>query len=175
MNLKKIPVGEKAPEEFNVVIEIPKGSRVKYEVDEDGLLRVNRILYHSMFYPIEYGFIPSTKYFDGDPVDVCLLITEPLQPGCVIKARPIGVLKMSDEEGLDNKVIVVPATKIDPRYSDINDLHDLHEHTLKEIELFFMDYKKLEGDKYKKVKVEGFEGKEAAKKLVLKAMEMHKE
>lgn len=174
MNLKTMSPGEKVPDEFIMVIEIPKGSSIKYEITEEGAIAVDRILYHSMFYPIEYGFIPSTKYLDGDPVDVCLLMTYTTMPGTVIKARPIGMLKMRDEAGIDNKIIAVPIKKVDPRFADVNDISDLPEHTLKEIELFFADYKKLEGEKYKSVKVEGFEGKESAKKIILESIKAYK-
>jgi len=128
-----------------------------------------------MFYPFEYGFIPQTASEDGDSLDVILLTTFPTFSGCVIKARPIGILLMKDEEGTDNKIIAVPSEKVDPRFKEVQDIDNLNEHQKKEIKNFFEDYKKLETEKYKYVKVEGFEKKEKAKEIIKKAIEKYRE
>ncbi|MFH1656925.1 MAG: inorganic diphosphatase [bacterium] len=175
MNLyKDIPAGSNPPEEINVVIDIPKGSSSKFEYDEEkGYFALDRVLYSPLIYPFEYGFIPQTHSEDGDSLDVILLATYPTFPGCVIKARPIGVLLMSDEAGGDNKIIAVPVDKVDPRFKEIKDITDVGEHLKKEIELFMQDYKKLEVEKYKHVKVEGYAGKEKAKELIVAASEKY--
>lgn len=168
MNLyKDIPAGANLPEEINVVIDIPKGSSSKFEYDEEkGYFSLDRVLYSPFIYPFEYGFIPQTHSEDGDSLDVILLATYPTFSGCVIKAKPIGVLLMSDEAGGDNKIIAVPVNKVDPRFKEIQDISDVGEHLRKEIELFMQDYKKLEVEKYKHVKVEGWAGREKAKELI---------
>ncbi|MCD6528323.1 inorganic diphosphatase [bacterium] len=173
---KDIPSGDNPPEEINVVIDIPRGSSNKYEYNEEkGFFELDRVLYSPFFYPIEYGFIPQTASEDGDSLDVMLLVSFPTFPGCVIKARPIGVLLMRDEEGVDNKIIAVPLKKIDPRFKEIQTIENLPEHTRKEIELFFADYKKLEKEKYEFVKVEGWQGVEQAKEIIRRACERYKE
>ena len=176
MNLyKDIPAGDNLPEQINVVVDIPKGCANKYEYDEEkGYIALDRVLYSPMVYPFEYGFIPQTHSEDGDSLDVVLLTTYPTLPSCVIKARPIGMLLMSDEEGTDNKIIAVPVEKVDPRFKEIQDINDLGEHIRKEIKNFFEDYKKLEPGKYEHVKVEGFENREKAKEIIGKAIEKYK-
>ncbi len=171
---KDLPSGENVPEEINVVIDIPKGRANKYEYqEEEGYFALDRVLFSPMFYPFEYGFIPQTASEDGDSLDVVLLTTYPTFPGCVIKARPIGVLLMSDEAGGDNKLIAVPVDKVDPRFKEIQDINDVNEHLKKEIQNFFAEYKKLEEEKYKHVKVEGFKGKKDALEIVKKAVEKY--
>jgi len=137
---------------FDVLIEIPKGSRNKYEYDfKLKKIRYDRMLFSSMMYPADYGFIPETLALDGDPLDVLVLVTEPTFPGCVMEVKPIGVFHMADEKGPDEKVICVPVS--DPIWNKLNDLSDMNPHLLKEIEHFFQVYKDLEN---KKVDVEGW-------------------
>lgn len=143
MALLDVPIGPNAPHTFNTIIEIPKGSTNKYELDpESGVMKLDRVLYSPLFYPFDYGYIPQTKYLDGDPIDVLVLITHPTFPGCVVEAAAIGVLEMRDEKGPDEKILCV-ATK-DPRYSFRKSLNDLQEHTKKELIHFFEVYKQLE-------------------------------
>ena len=137
---------------IDVFVEIPKGCRNKYEFDHDkGFLRLDRMLFSSMHYPADYGFIPDTLALDGDPLDALVLLWEPTFPGCVIRAKPICVFKMRDEKGLDEKILCVPIK--DPEWNYLNDLSDVPPHLLKEIEHFFSVYKDLEK---KKVVVEGW-------------------
>jgi inorganic pyrophosphatase len=157
-----LTVGDKAPRVVNVVVEIPKGSSNKYEVDkETGLVRLDRVLYSPLFYPCDYGYIPGTLYSDGDPLDTLVLLTHPTFPGCVLEARPIGVLCMRDEKGRDDKVLSVAVR--DPRYATIETLDGVGEHTLREIEHFFAVYKELED---KEVEVLGWDGADAARKMI---------
>lgn len=143
MSLLSVKIGDNAPHEFNTIIEIPKGSTNKYEMDpETGVMKLDRVLYSPLFYPFDYGFIPQTKYLDGDPIDVLVLVSHPTFPGCIVEAKAIGVLEMRDEKGPDEKVLCV-ATK-DPRFSFRKSLNDLQEHTQKEIFHFFEVYKQLE-------------------------------
>lgn len=136
-----VPAG--SPEELNVIIEIPKMSRIKYELDkETGLIMLDRVLYSPMHYPANYGFVPQTLWDDGDPLDVLVMTHEALVPGCLVKARPIGVLDMVDGGDHDAKVLAVPMK--DPRYNKIKDLSDLEPHLLEEIKHFFKVYKDLE-------------------------------
>lgn len=152
MNVEKIPLGE-APDKINAIIEIPYGSSVKYEVDKDsGAVVVDRVMYSAMFYPANYGFIPHTLADDDDPVDILVINEYPLQAGSVIKVRLIGVLIMEDESGMDEKLIAVPISKIDPRYDGIKSLNDLPKITLDRIKNFFETYKMLEPNKWVKVK-----------------------
>lgn len=137
---------------FDVLIEIPRGSRNKYEYDfELKRIRFDRMLFSSMMYPADYGFIPQTLALDGDPLDVLVLITEPTFPGCVMEVKPIGVFHMADDKGPDEKIICVPVS--DPIWNSLNDLGDINPHLLKEIEHFFQVYKDLEN---KVVDVEGW-------------------
>ncbi len=141
-----------AKKTFDVLIEIPKGSRNKYEYDfELNKIRFDRMLFSSMMYPADYGFIPETLALDGDPLDVLVLGTEPTFPMCVMEVKPIGVFHMADEKGNDEKVICVPVS--DPIWNSLNDLSDVNPHTIKEIEHFFQVYKDLEK---KRVDVEGW-------------------
>lgn len=172
MNLAKIPVGEN-PEKINVVVEIPYGSNIKYELDkESGAVVVDRVMYSAMFYPANYGFVPNTLSDDGDPADVLVINEYPLQAGSVIKCRLIGVLLMEDESGIDEKLLAVPVSKIDPRYDDIKSLQDLPKITLDRIKNFFETYKMLEPNKW--VKVKDYKGKEEAQAILQKAIESYK-
>lgn len=173
MDLSKISPGKNVPEDLNVVIEIPQGSQVKYEVDKDsGALFVDRFLFTPMAYPAAYGFIPNTLADDGDPVDVLVLTPDAVVPGCVIRARPIGMLKMEDESGQDEKIICVPHDKIHPLYHDVKAVDDLPEITRQAIAHFFERYKDLEPGKW--VKVSGWASKADADKTILAGIEAAK-
>jgi inorganic pyrophosphatase len=162
MSLRHVKIGPNAPERFNAVIEIPRGSTNKYEVDQEtGIIKLDRVLYSPLFYPFDYGYIPETHYLDGDPLDVLVLLTHPTFPGCVIEAAPIGVLYMTDEKGPDEKILSV-ALK-DPRYGYRESVDQLNEHTLKEIQHFFEVYKQLEE---KAVEVHGWKGRDDAIQLI---------
>ena len=151
----------KNKETFDVLIEIPKGSRNKYEYDfELNKIRFDRMLFSSMMYPGDYGFVPETLALDGDPLDVLVLGHEPTFPMCVVEVKPIGVFHMADEKGQDEKVICVPVS--DPIWSDKNDLSDINPHRLKEIEHFFKVYKDLEK---KKVDVGGWGNAQEAREI----------
>jgi inorganic pyrophosphatase len=146
------------PDKIDVIIEIPRGSHSKFEYDENlGLIRLDRVLHSSVVYPTDYGFVPSTRSEDGDHVDVLLLTTDPLFPGCVVTARPIGVADMEDEAGKDWKILAV--AEKDPRFAGINDLKNVDKHTLDEIKNFFEVYKQLEN---KKVTFSGWHNKNKA-------------
>lgn len=171
--LHDLKAGKNAPEEINVVIEIPKGSNIKYEIDEEtGALFVDRKLFTAMFYPCNYGFVPQTKEKDGDPVDVLVLGNDAVVPTSVIRANPVGVLLTADEEGEDAKIVAVPVSKIDPTFAHVKDVNDVPEHLRNQIKHFFEHYKELEKGKY--VKVTGWEGKDSAKKKISEAMERYK-
>ncbi|MFP3188763.1 MAG: inorganic diphosphatase [Sulfolobaceae archaeon] len=158
----KMGPGKKAPDEVNVVIEIPMGSSIKYEYDEEeDVVKVDRVLYTSMMYPFNYGFVPGTLGEDGDPIDVLVITSYPILPGTVIEARPVGILYMRDEEGEDAKIIAVPKDKIDPSYSNIRDIIDLPEAVKNKIVHFFEHYKELEPGKW--VKVSGWGSTNEAK------------
>ena len=151
---------------FDVLIEIPKGSRNKYEYDfQLKKIRYDRMIFSSMMYPADYGFVPETLALDGDPLDVLVLVTEPTFPGCVMEVKPIGVFHMADEKGPDEKVICVPMS--DPIGNKVNDLSELNPHLLKEIEHFFKVYKDLEK---KKVDVGGWGDVHEAKDIVAKCI-----
>jgi len=171
--IKQISAGENPPEEINVIVEIPKDSKNKYEIDEEqGFIALDRALYSSVYFPFEYGTMPQTLSEDGDPLDVVLLSSFPTFPGCVVKSRPIGVFLMEDEAGVDNKIVAVPKTKLDPRFKEIKTIEDLGEHQKKEIQEFFETYKRLEPNKF--VKVKGWEAKEKALEIIEKAVRNYK-
>ncbi len=153
MNLDAISYGEKAPEEVNVVIEVPIGGEpIKYEMDKaSGALFVDRFLYTSMRYPGNYGFIPNTLSDDGDPCDVIVANTRAIIPGAVMKCRIVGVLMMEDEAGGDEKLIAVPTAKLTQRYAKIANYTDLPDITMKQIEHFFAHYKDLEPNKWVRI------------------------
>jgi len=155
--------------EISVFVEIPKGSSQKFEFDEkEKAIKLDRVLYSSANFPFEYGFIKGTLAEDGDPLDCVLLATYPTFPGCLVKARPIGILEMEDEKGIDTKILAAPLERIDPRFKEIQNVNDLSEHTRKEIKEFFEIYKRLEPGKW--VKLKGFKGKEEAKKIIDQAI-----
>lgn len=152
MNLwRDIPPGDEPPDILNVVVEVISGSRDKYEYHRDWEVFVlDRILHSSVIFPVEYGFVPQTWYLDNDPLDVMVLSHEPLEIGCVVKVRPIGVLTLEDEEGDDSKILSVPVS--DPRFEGFSGLSDVHPHLLREIQEFFETYKRLEPKKWVKFK-----------------------
>lgn len=161
--------GRKAPLEVNVVIEIPRGSNVKYEMDEEtGFVFVDRFLYTPTYYPFNYGFIPGTEGEDGDPIDTLVVTEEPVYPMSVIRSRPVGVLLMEDEKGPDAKIVAVPSKAVDPSYSGTHDVSELPEFTRKQIEHFFKHYKESEPGKF--VKLEGWKDHKHAELLLRKAI-----
>lgn len=164
MGLRLASIGPDAPQVFNTIIEIPRGSTNKYEVDaQTGLIRLDRVLYSPLFYPFDYGYIPQTHYLDGDPIDVLVMISHPTFPGCLVEASPIGVLEMTDEKGPDEKVLCV--AKSDPRFGYRTSMSQLNEHTLKEIEHFFEVYKTLEE---KAVEILGWRDRDFALEIIEK-------
>ncbi|MCS7112745.1 MAG: inorganic diphosphatase [Nitrososphaerota archaeon] len=170
--LKPGPEG-KLPKEVYILIEVPKGSKNKYEIDkETGLLVLDRVLFTSMAYPCDYGFIPGTLCEDGDPLDCLLITSQPLNPGILVKARPVALMLMRDEKGKDEKLIAVPTEDIDPRLSNIRSLRDIPEAVLREIEHFFEHYKELEPGKW--VKVEGWLDADKAEEIIEKAVETYR-
>ncbi len=169
MDVAKIPTGNSPPQDINVVIEIPQGSSVKYEVDKvSGAVVVDRFLFTPTAYPAAYGFIPGTLAADGDPVDALVLVPSQVVPGAVIRSRPIGVLHMEDEAGPDEKVVCVPHDKIHPQHSHIATVAELPEITRQAIEHFFTRYKDLEQGKW--VKLSGWGDREAAERYILGAI-----
>jgi Inorganic pyrophosphatase len=171
MNLwKDLESGPSVPEVIYAVIEIPKGSRNKYEYDKDmEAFALDRVLYSPFHYPAEYGIIPKTLYDDGDPMDVMVLMDQPTFPGCVIETRPIGIMKMIDGDDKDDKILGVPVN--DPRYKDINDIDDIPSHLLDEIAHFFKEYKTLEG---KVTEVLGWEHAEEAFEAIKHSIDLYK-
>ena len=174
MNYKAISFGKNPPHEVNVIVEVPVGGEpIKYEMDkESGALVVDRFLYTSMRYPGNYGFIPHTLSDDGDPVDVLIANQRGIIPGAVIAVRPVGVLKMNDEAGGDEKIIAVPVPKLTRRYENVHDYTDLPDITLKQIEHFFEHYKDLEPGKW--VKVIGWGNAEEARAMIMAGFERAK-
>ena len=170
MDVSKLSTGKDVPRDINVVIEIPQGSQVKYEIDKDsGALVVDRFLFTPMAYPAAYGFIPGTLADDGDPADALVLTPAPVVPGAVIRVRPIGMLQMEDESGQDEKIVCVPHDKIHTIYAGVNSIDDLPEITRAAIEHFFTRYKDLEPGKW--VKVTGWASREAAMEVIVKAQQ----
>ena len=174
MNIDAIPTGKNPPEEVNVIVEVPVGGEpIKYEMDkESGTLVVDRFLYTSMRYPGNYGFIPHTLSDDGDPCDVLIANQRAIVPGAIIAVRPIGVLKMIDEAGGDEKVVAVPIPKLTRRYEKVFNYTDLPEITVKQIEHFFVHYKDLEEGKW--VKVAGWGDAAEARKIIVESIERYK-
>ncbi len=174
MNLSKIPVGENPPFDINVIIEVPLGGEpIKYEMDKaSGAMFVDRFLYTAMRYPCNYGFIPHTLSDDGDPTDVLVVGKRALMPGCVVRARPVGVLLMEDEAGMDEKIVAVPHTKLTPFYDKIKSYQDLPEVLQQRIPHFFAHYKDLEAEKW--VKIKGWASREHAGKLIEAAIKTYK-
>lgn len=169
MNIKKLEAGKNPPQQINVFVEIPQGSSTKYEVDEtSGIIFVDRFSYTAMSYPFNYGFIPRTLAEDGDSVDVLVISTYPVHPGTVIPSRPIGMLEMEDEAGIDTKILAVPTEKVDPFFTNIKNIEDLDETTKKKIKHFFDHYKELEPNKW--VKTKEFLTREKAEEAIKKAL-----
>jgi inorganic pyrophosphatase len=174
VRLDAISIGRNPPEEVNVVVEVPVGGEpIKYEMDKAaGTLVVDRFLYTAMRYPGNYGFIPHTLSDDGDPCDVLIANQRGIVPGALIAVRPVGVLKMLDEAGGDEKIIAVPVSRLTRRYERVLSYTDLPEITLKQIEHFFEHYKDLEANKW--VKVIGWGDAEEAKGLIVAAIERNR-
>jgi inorganic pyrophosphatase len=174
MNLwHDISIGKNVPQEFNCIIEIPKGSHNKYEVDKDtGLIKLDRANYSNAAYPFDYGFVPQTLWDDGDPLDVIVLTTSPLLPGILVEVRPVAVIDMTDSGDSDYKIIAVPVE--DKRFEEIHDLADLNKHMLKEFVHFFETYKQLKG-KGDVVTINGTMGKAEAIAAVEKSITLYKE
>lgn len=165
-----VSAGKNAPQKINTIIEIPQGSHAKYEIDkETSLLKLDRVLHTPMRYPSNYGFIPQTFCEDGDPLDVLVFSQVTLEPLCLVQAKPIGVVRMLDEGEMDDKIIAV--AKGDRSVDHMEDLSDLPEHLLKEVRVFFEDYKKLEG---KKVEVLSIDDREVALKTIEESLGMYK-
>lgn len=168
--LHDVSTGESVPDKINVIIEIPKGSHNKYEINkENNLLELDRANYSDAPYPFEYGFVPQTLWDDGDALDVLVLATYPLLPLTLVAVRPVGVMEMIDEGESDYKIIAVPVK--DKRWDDVQDIGDVNKHTLKEIQHFFETYKQLKGGS---VNVPGFKGKTEAKEAILKSVDLYK-
>ncbi len=175
MNFNDLPAGNAIPHEFNVVIEIPAHSDpVKYEADKElGLLVVDRFVSTGMRYPANYGFIPQTLSGDGDPVDVLVITPFPLISGSLVRARALGMLCMTDESGVDAKVLAVPLDKICPMTAALRSIEDVSEHTKAQIQHFFESYKALEKGKW--VKVEGWKGIDAAHQEIREGVQSYQE
>ena len=167
--LRDLETGPKAPEVVHAVIESPKGTENKYEYDvEKKTIVLDRVLYSAVHFPGDYGFLPQTLDEDGDPLDILVLVSNPTFPGCVMTARPVGLLQMLDGDKRDDKILAVPTG--DPRYTEYHDLDDLPEHILKEIAYLFETYKVLEG---KKVRIIGWENAAAAKAIIKHCQESY--
>jgi len=171
MNIEKITIGEDSPNQVNAIIEVSMNSSdpVKYEMDkESGAIFVDRFIATPMYYPCNYGFIPHTLSEDGDPIDILIVSDFPVIPGSVMKVKPVGVLIMEDEKGMDEKLIAVPAKKLNSQYENVESYEELPETLINKIKHFFEHYKDLEKGKW--VKITGFEGPEKAKKLIEEAI-----
>ena len=166
---RDLPAGPHPPEEVTAIIEIPRGSRNKYELDKTtGSLKLDRVLYSAVHYPGDYGFIPRTLHEDNDPLDILIRINEATFPGCQIDARPIGVLRMLDRGEPDDKILAVPTS--DPHHEEYFDIADLPQHYLAEVEHFFQIYKDLEG---KRMQIVGWEKSEAAMRVINESIERY--
>jgi inorganic pyrophosphatase len=167
----EVSFGEDAPEILQSIIEIPKGSKAKYELDkETGLLRLDRVLFSAVHYPANYGFVPQTYCEDKDPLDVLIISQIDVVPFCIVNAKVVGVMRMIDNGESDDKIIAVAADDVSVNH--INDISELPPHIILEVQRFFEDYKKLEN---KEVKVEGFLGKEDALKIVKDSIQLYKD
>ena len=173
MNLwHDVPLGDNAPEEFNMIVEIPKGSHNKYEIDkETGLIKLDRVNFSAAPYPFEYGFAPQTLWEDGDALDVVLLATNPIPSGILVTVRPVALMEMTDDAESDHKIIAVPTEDI--RFDDVKDIEDLNKHTLKEMQHFFENNKKLK-KKPVEIQVHGFKPRADALKAVERSIELYK-
>ncbi len=168
---RELRTGPDVPEVIYVIVEIPKGSRNKYEYQKaNGVIFLDRVLYSSMVYPGDYGLIPKTFYEDGDPLDIIVMVNEPTFPGCIIQARPIGMFRMLDRDQEDAKILAVPAT--DPSFNGYHDLSDVPQSYLNEVAHFFEVYKDLEGQRTKPI---GWEDAAAAKAEILRSVTMYQE
>lgn len=166
-----IEPGKRAPEIVECIIEVPRGSRNKYELDKkSGLLRLDRVLYSAVFYPANYGFIPRTYCDDHDPLDILVLGQEPVVPMCIVTARPIGVMQMIDQDEEDDKIIAIH--EHDPAFAHFRDINDLPDHTLAELQRFFEDYKALEN---KQVRIERFGVRERAHEILRRSIKLYNE
>jgi len=167
----EVPPGRDPPKYIYVIVEIPKGSQNKYEYDKDmHIIKLDRVLFSPLHYPGDYGIIPRTLAEDGDPLDALVLVTHPTYPGVLIEARPIGMLRMLDQDTVDDKILCVPL--FDPRFSEYKDINDVDEHILREISHFFKVYKELEG---KSVEIVGWKRVEEAEKIILRSIYLYKE
>ncbi|NLX08562.1 MAG: inorganic diphosphatase [Chloroflexi bacterium] len=165
-----LPTGPNAPSSVYCIVEIPKGSRNKYEYSKKaGVIKLDRVLYSPMHYPSDYGLIPQTFAEDGDPLDILVMVSEPTFAGCVIEARPIAIFHMLDRGDPDDKILAVPAT--DPLFDDYHDLKDVPKHFLNEIAHFFETYKQLQGIP---VTPKGWEDADRAREVVVQAMELYR-
>jgi inorganic pyrophosphatase len=168
---RELRPGPKVPNVVYTIVEIPKGSRNKYKYNtENGIIVLDRVLYSSMHYPSDYGLIPHTFCDDGDPLDILVMTNEPTFPGVIIQARPVAIFRMLDRDLHDDKILAVPAT--DPLYADYQDIDDVPPHFLNEVAHFFEVYKDLEGQRAKPL---GWENSEAAKKEILRSIELYAE
>lgn len=174
MDISKVPVGANPPWDINVIVEVPVGGDpVKYEMDKDsGALFVDRIMHTSMRYPCNYGFIPHTLSDDGDPADVLIVARSQFIPGSIVRARPIGVLMMEDEAGMDEKILAVPATKLFPFYAGVESYKELPKIVIDQISHFFAHYKDLEDGKW--VDIKGWEDADIAAEIIVRSIEQAK-
>lgn len=164
-------IGPGTADEMNVIIEIPRFSKNKYEIDkETGLIALDRVMHTAQDYPFDYGFVPQTLFDDGDALDVVLITTHPLLPGILLKARPVAIMEMTDDGDRDDKIVAVPVE--DPRFDEINDLADLNKHFVKEMSHFFETYKKVQD---KEVSVGKWHGAKEAKEVFEKSRKMYLE
>jgi inorganic pyrophosphatase len=160
-----LPLGEQAPEAINVIVEIPSGSRNKYEYDKAlDIFRLDRALHSPVYYPGDYGFVPRTLALDDDPLDVLILVSEPTFSGCLVVARPIGILAMTDDGKSDDKVLAVPVGE--PEYADVHNYTQIFAHQLRKIEHFFATYKLLEG---KQTSTHGWSDAAQARRIIMEA------
>ena len=175
MDISKILTGQNPPDDINVLVEVPLGGHpIKYEIDkESGAMFVDRYLYTEMRYPCNYGFVPHTLSLDGDPIDVMVVGNRPLVPGSVVRARPVGVLMMTDDKGDDEKILAVPHPKLTPYYDKIATYHDLPKILVDKIAHFFEHYKDLETEKW--TRIEGWFGVDKARELISAAIIRGKE
>ena len=172
-NNQRVGSIKQSPDQCIAMIEIPKGSNIKYEYDmESGFIKVDRKLFTAMYYPCNYGFIPNTLEEDGDPLDILVLGETSLAPLSLIKVIPIGLLKTEDEEGQDSKIVSIPTSKIDPSFSSVSDIEHVPNHLKDQIKHFFEHYKELEKGKF--VKVSGWDGKATAIKKISDAIKVYK-
>jgi inorganic pyrophosphatase len=174
MRIDAIAIGNNPPDDVNVIIEVEIGGEpIKYEMDKEaGTLYVDRFLHTPMRYPGNYGFVPHTLSEDGDPIDVLVANTRPIVPGAVINVRPVGVLRMTDDGGPDEKIIAVPSPKLTKRYIDVHNYSDLPKITLEQIQHFFEHYKDLEPGKW--VKLAGWGDADEARRLIVESIDRAK-